>query len=384
MPRILHLYKSYYGRDFGGVGQVIQQIAGASRDQGYTHDVLVLHEGRSLEVVDYDEARVHYVPRDIELLSTPMGWRMLAVFRRLVRDADLVHYHFPYPVADLLDLLVRPGCPTLVTYHSDIVKQKLAMKLYAPLMGRFLGSADRIVATSDNYCRTSPVLQRYQDKLSVVPLGLEEQGYPQVEPARLAHWRNQVGENFFFFVGALRYYKGLEYLIEAARISGLPVVIAGAGGIEQALHAQAAGLDNVHFVGRVEEVDKAALFQLCGALAFPSHLRSEAFGISLIEACMYGKPMISAEIGTGTTFVNEADVTGLVVPPADAEQLAMAMRRMQDDPQMMAAMGQAARQRFEQHFTARRMADSYQQLYARLLDQRRGSRVVKSGVADLP
>ncbi len=367
MPRILHLYKSYYSRDFGGVGQVIYQIAQASKSQGYQHDVLVLHEGDELEVVEYEEARVHYVPQNLDLLSTPMGWRMVGQFRRLSREADLIHYHFPYPVADLLDLLIRPTCPSLVTYHSDIVKQKLALKLYSPLMNQFLRSVDRIVATSENYCRTSPVLSAYTDKLDVVPLGLDEQGYPEVSPECLARWQARAGQGFFFFIGALRYYKGLEYLIEAARTTGLPVVIAGSGGIEAELHAQAAGLDNVIWAGRVDEEDKAALFQLCGALAFPSHLRSEAFGISLIEACMYGKPMISAEIGTGTTFVNQADETGLVVPPADAGALAQAMRQLASDSALMQRLGRNARQRFEQHFTARQMADSYQALYQQLL-----------------
>ena len=367
MPRVLHLYKSYYSRDFGGVGQVIYQIAQASRNQGFEHDVLVLHEGDQLEVVEYAEARVHYVPQDLNLLSTPMGWRLLGQFRRLSKQADLIHYHYPYPVADLLHLLFRPSCPSLVTYHSDIVKQKTALKLYAPLMRRFLGSVDRIVATSDNCCRTSPVLARYQDKLDVVPLGVEEAGYPQPGAERLSRWRERVGEGFFFFIGALRYYKGLEFLIEAARKTGLPVVIAGSGGIEQELKKKAEGLANVHWVGRVDEDDKAALFQLSGVLAFPSHLRSEAFGISLIEACMYGKPMISAEIGTGTTFVNQADETGLVVPPADGDALASAMQTLAENSQLRERLGQNARLRFEELFTARRMADSYQRLYQALL-----------------
>ncbi|MCV6590012.1 MAG: glycosyltransferase [Marinobacterium sp.] len=367
MPRILHLYKSYYSRDFGGVGQVIHQIARATCQQGYQHDVLVLHEGKQLEVVEYEEATVHYVPQDVDLLSTPIGWRLIGRFRRLSRQADLIHYHFPYPVADLLHLLIRPRCPTLVSYHSDIVKQKTALRLYAPLMHHFLGSVSQVVSACDNYLNSSPVLQRYQHKTTVVPYGVEDDGCKPVDAAVLSTMRERFGEQFFFFMGALRYYKGLEFLIEAARKTGLPVVVAGCGGIEAELREKSADVPNLQWAGRVSDEEKAALFQLSKAFMFPSHLRSEAFGISLIEACMYAKPMVSAEIGTGTTFVNQADETGLVVAPADADALAAAMRRLADDPALVERLGINARQRFEQLFTAERMATRYQQLYQQLL-----------------
>jgi len=332
-----------------------------------------------VEQVEYAEATVHYIPQDLDLLSTPMGWRLLPQFRALAARADLVHYHFPYPVADLLHLLIRPGVPSVVSYHSDIVKQKIALRLYAPLMHYFLGSVSHIVSACDNYRNSSPVLQRYREKTSVIPYGVEDLGHQPADEAVLAEMRERFGENFFFFMGALRYYKGLDFLIEAARQTGLPVVVAGCGGIEAELREKAADVANLQWAGRVSDEEKAALFQLSSAFVFPSHLRSEAFGISLIEACMYGKPMITADIGTGTTFVNNADETGLVVPPADADALAMAMRRMADDSAMTEAMGQAARQRFDALFMAGRMAESYQLLYQQLLN----NEPVDVGVAGL-
>jgi glycosyltransferase involved in cell wall biosynthesis len=78
-------------------------------------------------------------------------------------------------------------------------------------------------------------------------------------------------------------------------------------------------------------------------VAFPSHLRSEAFGISLLEGAMYGKPMISSEIGTGTTYINIDQQTGLVVPPSDPQALREAMRTLWDDPQLAQEMGSAPR-----------------------------------------
>lgn len=177
-----------------------------------------------------------------------------------------------------------------------------------------------------------------------------------------------MGKKFFLFIGVLRYYKGLHILLEAARGTNFPVVIVGAGPIEQELKNQAVqlGLSNIHFLGFVPDEDKVALLTLCYGVVFPSHLRSEAFGISLLEGAMYGKPMISSEIGTGTTFINIADETGLVVPPSDPDALRHAMQYLWDHPQEAAKMGRRAEERYWKHFTAEQMVEAYVKLYREL------------------
>ncbi|MFI3197445.1 MAG: glycosyltransferase, partial [Methylococcaceae bacterium] len=114
--------------------------------------------------------------------------------------------------------------------------------------------------------------------------------------------------------------------------------------------------------------DKVALLTLCYGVVFPSHLRSEAFGISLLEGAMYGKPLISSEIGTGTTFINIADKTGLVVPPSDPEALKQAMIYLWEHPEQAAEMGKCAEKRYYQFFTADRMVQSYVDLYRDIQD----------------
>jgi rhamnosyl/mannosyltransferase len=287
----------------------------------------------------------------------------------MAADVDVVHYHFPWPFMDLAHFLARVNKPSVVTYHSDIVRQKALLRLYQPLQHRFLQSVDAIVATSPNYLGSSTVLDRYRDKTRVITFGLDKTSYPEPEQARLDHWRQKVGPKFFLFVGVLRYYKGLHILLDAVAGTDYPVVIVGAGPIEQELkaHAERLGLKNVMFVGKVDELDKVALLKLCYAVAFPSHLRSEAFGISLLEGAMFGKPMISSEIGTGTTYINIDGQTGLVVPPSDHEALREAMRTLWDDPAMAQEMGRRAEARYWQLFTAEQMADGYASLYQELV-----------------
>jgi rhamnosyl/mannosyltransferase len=149
-------------------------------------------------------------------------------------------------------------------------------------------------------------------------------------------------------------------------------VIVGAGPLEQELHAQAAalGLRNIHFLGRLSDEDKVALLQLSYAIVFPSHLRSEAFGISLLEGAMYGKPMISSEIGTGTSFINIHNETGLVVPPSNPQAFREAMRTLWENPERAAAMGVKAEARYRQLFTADEMGRKWTELYQELLAEK--------------
>ena len=370
--RVLHFYKTYFPDSVGGVEQVIRQMCVGTGRLGITNQVLSLSRNRHLAPFDYEGHTVHRAPLNFEVASNAVSVQAIGKLARMAAEADVVHYHFPWPFMDLAHFLARIDKPTVVTYHSDIVRQKALLKLYEPLKHRFLKSVDTIVATSPNYLASSAVLDGYRDKTRVITFGLDKTSYPEPDQAHLDHWRARVGPKFFLFVGVLRYYKGLHILLDAVAGTDYPVVIVGAGPIEAELkaHAERLGLKRVQFVGAVDDLDKAALLKLCYAVAFPSHLRSEAFGISLLEGAMYGKPMISSEIGTGTTYINVHGETGLVVPPSDHGALRAAMTRLWNDPQMAQEMGQRAEARYWQLFTSAQMADNYARLYQELVARR--------------
>ena len=187
----------------------------------------------------------------------------------------------------------------------------------------------------------------------------------------MKYWSERLGGKFFLFIGVIRYYKGLHILLSASKGTDYPIVIVGAGPIEQQLKIEVTrlGLERVHFLGFLPDEDKVALLTLCYSVVFPSHLRSEAFGISLLEGAMYGKPLISSEIGTGTTFINIANETGLVVPPSDPIALREAMQYLWQHPEQAAIMGKKAQERYWRLFTAERMVNSYVDLYKELMDE---------------
>ncbi len=367
--RVLHVYKTYYPDTLGGVEQVMRQLACALKAQGVDNRMFVMSPDAEPGLIDRPEATVVRCRYTAQWASTPFSWRAMSAFRAQLAWADIVHYQFPWPFSDLLHMLSGSMRPSVVTYQSDVVRQKLLLEVYRPLMLRFLRSVDRVVATSPNYLKTSPVLAQLGRTVDVIPNGLSEVGTYPLGDATLARWRERLGQGFFLFVGVLRYYKGLHTLVQAAARTLHPVVIVGHGPEHRALVAQAAalGVRHVHFVGEVSDEDKTALFQLAFAFVFPSHLRSEAFGMSLVEAASHGLPMVSCEIGTGTTFINRHGETGLTVPPEDPDALAGAMNQLRSNPDEAMRMGRAARQRYERYFTADEMAGRYRALYDGLL-----------------
>ena len=367
--RVLHVYRTYFPDSQGGLEEVIRQICLNSKRHGVESRVLALSNDSRPRIVRREEGRVYRAHLDAEVASCSLSWSVLSTFKRLVAWADVVHYHFPWPFADLLHFMGRVTKPSLLTYHSDIVRQRLLGRLYSPLMKRFLSSVHRIVCTSPNYFATSDVLSRYAEKVSVIPIGLNEDSYPSVDNAKMLATEARYGRGFFLFVGVLRYYKGLHILLDAIKGADFPVVVVGSGPTEEELRAQAHRLQltNVTFAGSVNDETKVALFNLSKAVVFPSYLRSEAFGVTLLEGAMYSRALISTEVGSGTSHVNIDGETGFVVNPGSAPDLRKAMDQINSRPDLAQLMGHRARNRYEALFTGELMGARYTKTYRELL-----------------
>src|SRR5258708_24740910 len=123
--------------------------------------------------------------------------------------------------------------------------------------------------------------------------------------------------------------------------------------LEQLAH-QLGVADRVVFLGQQERA-LPALYQACDVFTLPSIERSEAFGIVQLEAMAAGRPVVSCDVGTGVAWVNQNEVTGLVVVPRDPDRLAAALNRLLDDPVLRDRLGQAGRERVREEFTLARM-----------------------------
>jgi rhamnosyl/mannosyltransferase len=368
--KVVHVYRTYFPDPPGGLQEAIRQIALSTRACGVDARILTLSPTPRPAEIDYPEGRVIRAKSWAAPASCDLGGLdSLLKYRKMADWADVVHFHFPWPFADLLHLLGRTRKPTVMTYHSDIVRQKSLGTLYGPLMARTLRSMSAVVATSPAYARTSETLAANvsSQRLKTIPLGIID--YHDAALAASVDIASRFGlsseEPYFLALGVLRYYKGLHTLIEAAVRVDAKIVIAGSGPERERLVALAnqEGARNIVFAGQVTHEEKVALLKGCRAMVLPSHLRSEAFGMVLVEAAMFSKPMVCCEIGSGTSFVNENGVTGWVVAPEKADELARAMNALLADDQMAIAMGQAARERYNALFSGEALGTAYSALY---------------------
>jgi glycosyltransferase involved in cell wall biosynthesis len=368
--RILHIYKDYYPV-LGGMENHIGLLARGTAARGLEPTVLVTSPTHRTEIVEMDGVKVIKAGRLATVASTPISPALFSWVRRL--EADITHLHFPYPWGELAHLLFGRSRKTVITYQSDVIRQRNLLKLYSPFLRRVLTRADRIIATSPNYIRSSPYLSEVAEKCTLIPLGIDLHRFQTESNQDVVTLRKRYKPPLLLFVGILRYYKGLEYLLQAMTDVNATLLIVGTGPLERQLRTMARKLglvDRVFFTGAVSEDLLPAYYQACDLFVLPASHRSEAFGVVQIEAMACGKPVVSTELGTGTSYVNLDGETGLVVPPRDPGALAQAIGRLLGDDRLRAEMGAKARERATLEFSHEIMIDRVVDLYQSLLSGR--------------
>lgn len=367
--RILHVYKDYFPVT-GGIENHIRLLAREQVRLG--HDVVVLVTNLKPRTVEenLEGVRVIKAARLVHVASTPLS---LSFFRLMGKiPTQVVHLHFPYPPGEIANYLFGRGEVTVFTYHSDVVRQKFILALYHPFLLRILSRADGIIVTSPRYLDSSPYLRLFREKCAVIPLGVEVERFASAPAEEVQSIRRLYGQPLLLFVGKLRYYKGIPYLLEAVKDLEVRLLIVGSGPMEKGWKKLSAsmGLDGkVFFLGEVEDERLPAFYHACDLFVLPASHRSEAFGTVLIEAMAAGKPVISTELGTGTSWVNRDGETGFVVPPRDPRALAAAIKRLLEDQPLRIRMGEKARL-YARSFSVEEMAYKVLSFYQELLERR--------------
>lgn len=364
----------FYPPVMGGIESVAWELSEGANAAGVRMDVLCAnHRGRTV----YERAASGYVVMRAAsygtVLSTSVAPALAPLLRRMARRHDIVHVHMPDPAAAFALWLARPRCKLVLHWHSDVIRQRTALKLYAPLQRWLLARADAIIATSQPYAQASQALAPWLDKVHVIPIGISD-NVGQACSAQAAAIRQQVRHRkIVFALGRMTYYKGFEVLIDAAERlpDDVAVLIGGDGELLDHYKRQVArrGLaGKVHLLGHVPDEQLPSHFEACDLFCMPSTVRAEAYGVAMLEAMVMGKPIVASDIpGSAVPWVNVHGDTGLNVPVRDAGALAQALVGLFDDPARRARMGQAARQRYLQQFTAARMTSRTVDLYRQLL-----------------
>jgi len=378
--RVTMLNKYYSPPHLGGVETVVR----------YLSEGLVAHAGSRVRAIVCNEAntrleetiagvQVIRLPRQFALSSAPIALSMPGALRAELcgpTPPDVIHSHAPYPWADLSWLRVNPDVPTVVSYHSDIVRQKRMLAAYRPFLERFLDRADLIITSSPNMIANSPFLSPRAEKCRVVDYGLhvEDIADPPVEVlARAEQIRAEHrGRKIVLFVGRLVYYKGADVLVRAMADIDADLVLIGRGPLEGELReiAVARGLsDRVSFLPPMGDAELSAYYRAADVFALPSVAESEAFGLVQIEAHAAGTPAVSTDLPTSVPYANLDGVTGLTVAVGDVAALAGALQRLLGDDELRARFGRQARERALSQFTVLRMVDNTLQAYGEAIER---------------
>ncbi len=363
---VLHVGK-FYPPHMGGMETHLEAL---SRELRHSFDlrVIVANDYRHTTEEMLNNVPVTRVPTWLTLASTPLCPAMIARIGNY--RGDILHLHLPNPTAVLAYLLSGYRGRLVVTYHSDMVRQRFLGPIFEPLLHWTLRRSSAIIVTSPNYLRSSPVLARHQERCHIIPLGIPIDDFAHSTPQAVAAVRQEFGERLIISVGRLVYYKGFEDLIRAMpRVRG-NLLIVGTGPLREKLGALASDLgvaDRVFFLGKIDHDRLVASYHAADVFVFASNARSEAFGLAQVEAMAAGLPVVNTSIDSGVPFVSLHEQTGLTVPPGDVDALAAAIQRLLDRRELRMSLGAAASLRAKQEFSLELMTSRTASLYEAIM-----------------
>lgn len=368
---------NYFYPHIGGVEQVARDCAAALSASGTEQKVFCFNHEKGDNADSVDGVEIVRAGCFAKVASQSLSFSYGKLLKKTFREfqPDLVIFHFPNPFGAhyLKKLLKRyPACRLVVWWHLDITRQKLLGKLFEGQTKWLLRRAAKVVATSPNYIDGSAHLSSVREKCTVIPCCANDEriGADDAVLARARSIRREhEGKTICFAMGRHVPYKGMEYLVRAAKMldEGIVVAIGGTGPLTEQLKELAKGDGKVCFLGRIPDDELRAWLAACDIFCFPSITKNEAFGIALAEAMAFGKPAVTFTIeGSGVNYVSLDGVTGIECPNRDVGAYAAAIRRLAEDDALRARMGAAAKARAEENFTYERFADNVNRMIAEL------------------
>ena len=364
--RVLQLGKFYPVR--GGVEKVAYDLMVGLSEQNVCCDMMcAASQGGNRVIKVNSHANVICCRTWLKAAATMISPAMIFTLRKECGSYDIIHIHHPDPMACLALFLSGYKGRVILHWHSDILKQKLLLRLYRPLQRWVLRRAETIVGTTPVYIAGSPFLKQYRHKSVCLPIGVDRM---QPDSNAVAAVRNRYpGKKIVFSLGRLVPYKGYGFLIDAAGYlsDDYVILIGGTGSLKDKLQKRIAdaGLqEKVTLLGHVSSRDLPAYYGACDVFCLSSIQKTEAFGIVQIEAMSCGKPVVATDIPqSGVPWVNAHGVSGLNVTPCNAKELAEAIKEVTEDKQRYSKYSSGAENRYYELFTKDLMINKCLKIY---------------------
>ena len=304
------------------------------------------------------------------IASQPFSLSYFWELRRKLKQfkPDIVHLHYPNPLAALFLLLNRKHYKLIVHWHSDIVAQKFLYKFISPIEKTLLKKADRIITTSPNYRDSSFPLRNVKDKTAIIPCSIDEEKFKldYEDTIKIAEIKQHFNNKpIVFFIGRHVEYKGIKFLLEAEKHikEDCVLVIAGRGPLTVELQNKY-NSGRIHWIGRLPDEELKLYYHAANIFSFPSITKNEAFGVVLAEAMCCETPAVTFTIeGSGVNWVAPNQLAALEVENANSEAYAQAIDLLLKDNNLRTSLGRQGKQRTQKLFSRDIVAKQYQELY---------------------
>lgn len=365
--KILHIGKFYYPYH-GGMESVVRDMCEGMVEAGHEVQVLCSHDCFKSADDVIKGVKIHRMALLGTLFSQCLNPSVIWKLKKMAQNFDIVHIHSPNPIVELLCLFLPKDIKIVVTHHADIIRQKVLMPFYKPVLKAFLKRVQSIHVPTENHITYSPVLPEFREKCRIVPFGIREDQFQFVANVRReVHRLKQQYSPYVLFVGRLVGYKGIPVLLEAAKQINRRVVIIGSGPYENMIrqyirdhHLQ----EKIYLLGRVEQSAKfQAYFYGCDAFILPSVSSNENFGVVQLEAMACSKPLIVSRLKSGVSSVGVEGETTIFFEPGNANELAKSINELADNPEKSRTLGLNGREYFLKHYTLKAMISGLEKVY---------------------
>ena len=348
----------------GGVNDHVGSLYRVLRARG--HDVRIITSSHGLQKAsEGDIIRVgkgFSVPFNGSMGTITLSPTYLQQMRQILERErfDILHYHEPFvPFLSLVTLTLSTSV-NIGTFHA-FGGLSISYEFGKRMLGHYAHKLHGRIAVSP---AARHFISRYfPGEYKIVPNGVEPGRYQRAVP--IARYRDGVPN--ILFVGRMEPRKGLIHLLRAFRKiqrdgvrARLLIVGTGPGDREARRYVLTRQLDDVEFLGRVPEGQKAQLFKTADIYVSPATGR-ESFGIVLLEAMSAGAPIICSDIH-GYRGVVRRERDGILVEPGNSDALATAIRRLIDDPDLRARLSRAGEER-AQLFTWDHVGQAVEEYY---------------------
>ncbi|WP_342146816.1 glycosyltransferase [Rickettsiella endosymbiont of Aleochara curtula] len=308
------------------------------------------------------------------LARTPFCPSMPYQIRKLYQryQFSIVHLHLPNPMAHLASETLPDSVKRIISWHSDVIRQKNLLKIYQPFVNRLLKQASALIVSTPYLAEKSIQIKIARDRkiIHTIPYGVDFDYFLiNKYQEKMDQIKQQYSHRFLVFaLGRHVYYKGFCYLIEAMQHlpKNITLLLGGEGALTRKLKQQVKTLQlehQVYFLGEIAKQNLPAYYHACDLFCLPSIDQSEAFGIAQLEAMACAKPVICCDVTHAASNVNQDAVTGFVVSPRSPRALANAIYTLYQEPVLRRSLGRSAYHYAKENFTTQKMVAQIKNLY---------------------